>query len=163
MEVIAQLVERSAHNSNCLYWEEFSKEKIKELLTLLKFIVVRVHPFLMKKTLLLLKREWLVFQPRNERRELFQLRASRFALRASRFALRASQQKWNRRSLGIHICFINVPRYLSSVAYGSEVTNKKISPSARALLKNLSTDFIEWFRGFTVYTREGLFLVSKNW
>ncbi len=156
MEVIAQLVERSAHNSNCLYWEEFSKEKIKELLTLLKFIVVRVHPFLMKKTLLLLKREWLVFQPRNERRELFQLRASRFALRAS-------QQKWNRRSLGIHICFINVPRYLSSVAYGSEVTNKKISPSARALLKNLSTDFIEWFRGFTVYTREGLFLVSKNW
>ncbi len=52
-----------------------------------------------------------------------------------------------------------MPRYLSSDAYGSEVTNKKISPRACAL-KNLSMDFIEWFRGFT--DAEGCFLIVKT-
>jgi len=65
-------------------------------------------------------------------------------------------QKWNRLSLGFHTGFINVPRYLSSVAYGLEDTNKKISPN----LKNLSLDFIEWFRGFT--DAEGCFLIVKT-
>ena len=73
--------------------------------------MVRVHPFLMKKTLLLLKTGVISLSTQGTK------------------GANSFSQKWNRLSLGFHTGFINVPRYLSSVAYGLEDTNKKISPN----------------------------------
>ena len=126
----------------CLHRQEFTTEKIKELFTFfIKVYCGSNPPFSYENTLLLLKTGVISLSTQGMK------------------GANSFSQKWNRLSLGIHTGFINVPRYLSSVAYGSEITNKKIYPN----LKNLSMDFIGWFKGFTVYTRGGLFLDSKNW
>ena len=98
----------------------------------------------MKKTLLLLKTGMISLStPRNERHELFIAKFKQIYFRG-----RVNSPKDIKLFLE-ELNFINSPRYLSSSS------NYKTS----SILSNLSSDFIEWFRGFI--DAEGCFLIVK--